>query len=388
MIQTVAVRGFRSLHDLVLPMGRVTLVTGANGVGKSSLYKALGLIGDAANGALVSSLARQGGFGSVLWAGPENISAAMRSGEMPVQGKGKRVNPISLGLGFVADDLGYLADIGLPIPRDTMFVHDPEIKREVIFAGPVMRPASTLVRRKNSRVEARQDRWELVLEDLPNQMSMLSELAEPTMYPELVAVRQEVRNWRFYDSFRTDPASPARGLHVNTWTPVLAADGSDLAAALQTILESAFGEVLDSAVAEAFPRGQVVVSDVGTRLELRFRQHGLLRPLKGEELSDGTLRFLLLAAALLSPRPPRLLVLNEPETSLHPQMIPALARLVAEASKRTQVVVVSHSTALVEGLRSLLGEELEHHELIKDTGETLVAGRGVLDRPVWDWGSR
>lgn len=388
MIETVAVRGFRSLRELVLPLGRVTLVTGANGVGKSSLYKALGLIGDAANGALVSSLARQGGLGSLLWAGPENISAAMRSGEMPVQGKGRRVNPISLGLGFVADDLGYLVDIGLPTPRDTMFVHDPEVKREAIFAAPVMRPASTLVRRKNARIEARQDRWEVVLEGLPSQMSMLSELAEPTMYPELVAIRQQVRNWRFYDSFRTDPASPARALHVNTWTPVMAADGSDLAPALQTILESAFADVFTTAVSEAFPRGQVVVAEVGTRLELRFMQHGLLRPLTGEELSDGTLRFLLLAAALLSPRPPRLLVLNEPETSLHPQMIPALARLVAEASKRTQVVVVSHSTALVEGLRSLLGEELEHHELIKDTGETLVEGRGVFDRPLWDWGSR
>lgn len=388
MIQTVAVRGFRSLRDLVLPLGRVTLVTGANGVGKSSLYKALGLIGDAANGGLVASLARQGGLGSVLWAGPETISTAMRAGDVPVQGKGKRINPISLGLGFVTDDLGYLADIGLPTPRPTMFVHDPEIKREAIFAGPVMRPASTLVRRKNARIEARQDRWELVTDGLPSQMSMLSELAEPTMYPELVAVRQEVRNWRFYDSFRTDSASPARGLHVNTWTPVLAADGSDLAPALQTILESAFAELLESAVAEAFPRGHVVVAESGTRLELRFLQHGLLRPLTGEELSDGTLRFLLLTAALLSPRPPRLLVLNEPETSLHPQMIPALVRLVAEASKRTQVVVVSHSTALVDGLRTLLGDDLEHHELIKDTGETLVDGRGIFDRPTWDWGSR
>ncbi|WP_420176847.1 AAA family ATPase [Luteococcus sp. OSA5] len=388
MISTIAVRGFRSLRQLVLPLGQVTLVTGANGVGKSSLYKALGLVGDAANGQLVSSLARQGGLASVLWAGPENISQAMRRGEVPVQGKGKRVNPVSLGLGFVADDLGYLMDIGLPTPRQTMFVQDPEIKRELIFAAPVMRPASTLVRRKGALVEARQERWTKVMEHLPEKLSMLSELAEPTMYPELVAMRQQVRNWRFYDSFRTDPASPARGPHVNTWTPVLAADGSDLVPALQTIRESAFGEVLDNVVAKAFPGGQVLVEEAGTRLEVRFHQHGLLRPLSGEELSDGTLRFLLLAAALLSPRPPRLLVLNEPETSLHPQMIPALAQLVSEASKRTQVVVVSHSTALVGALQELLGDDLEHHELVKDTGETLVAGRGVFDQPLWDWGGR
>ena len=58
-------------------------------------------------------------------------------------------------------------------------------------------------------------------------------------------------------------------------------------------------------------------------------QPGLLRPLKAAELSDGTLRYLLWIAALLSPRPPELLVLNEPETSLHPDLLPALARLIA-----------------------------------------------------------
>ncbi|MGO4956793.1 AAA family ATPase [Luteococcus sp. Sow4_B9] len=388
MITTVAIRGFRSLRELVLPLGRVTLVTGANGVGKSSLYRALGLLTGAAGGTLVGSLAQQGGLGSVLWAGPETISQAMRDGEVPVQGKARRVKPVSLGLGFVTDDIGYLVDVGLPTPSDTMFVHDPEIKREVIFGGQALRPATTLVRRKGPIVDARQDRWERVTSNLAPQLSMLSEIAEPSLYPELQAARQEVRSWRFYDAFRTDPASPARGLHVNTWTPVLAPDGSDLAAAVQTILESSFGEVLGRAVDEAFPRGRVMVESSGTRLELLFQQHGLLRPLASEELSDGTLRFLLLAAALLSPRPPRLLVLNEPETSLHPEMIPALTRLVADASRRTQVLVVSHSTALVAGLRDLLGDELEHHELLKDTGETLVAGQGVFDRPIWDWGSR
>ena len=63
-----------------------------------------------------------------------------------------------------------------------------------------------------------------------------------------------------------------------------------------------------------------------------MRQHGLLRPLKASELSDGTLRYLLLVAALLSPRPPTLMILNEPETSLHPDLLPPLARLIEQAA--------------------------------------------------------
>ena len=81
--------------------------------------------------------------------------------------------------------------------------------------------------------------------------------------------------------------------------------------------------------------------------EMEKRQHGLLRPLKAAELSDGTLRYLLLIAALLSPRPPDLMILNEPETSLHPDLLPPLARLIAQAAQRTQIIVVSHAEPLV-----------------------------------------
>ena len=386
MLTTLAVHGYRSLREIVLPLGRLTVITGANGTGKSSLYRAFGLLADAARGRLVASLAKAGGLSSVLWAGPEEISAAMRRGEVPVQGTGRRRAPISLGLGFATDQLGYLMDIGLP-PRDepTMFFRDPEIKREWVFAAPELRPASGLVERNRSTVKVRADAgWSDLGWRLPPHAGLLDELSDPISYPDVAAIRAEVLSWRFCDTFRVDADAPARQPAVGTRTQVLAADGSDLPSAVQTILESAWGGPFAAAINDAFG-GEVSVIEAAGRFELHLRQPGMLRELAASEWSDGTLRFVLMAAALLSPRPPGLLVLNEPETSLHPDVLAALARLIREASERTQVVVVTHSQALVGGLAS---KKTVEHELVKDLGETRLEGQGLLGRPRWAWGSR
>ena len=386
MITSLAVHGFRSLREVVLPLDALTVVTGANGTGKSNLYRAFQLLADTAAGAFVGSVAAAGGLSSVLWAGPEQISGAMRRGEVPVQGTGSRRAPVSLQLGFTTDALGYLIDVGLPVPSRTMFDRDPAIKREIIWAGRVMRPAATLLDRtaRGIRIADQEGRRHLEL-SLPPWASVLDELVDPIHRPELTAVRDTVRGWRFYDSFRVDPRAPARRPQVGTRTEVLAADGHDLAPAVATILESAWEEPFRAAVEDAFPGTGVGVADHGGRFELELRQTGMLRALTARELSDGTLRYLLLATALFSPRPPGLIVLNEPETSLHADLLPALARLIADAARRSQLVVVTHSETLV---RSLAGAGATRHELVKPFGETEVAEQGLLTRPTWHWGSR
>jgi predicted ATPase len=170
---------------------------------------------------------------------------------------------------------------------------------------------------------------------------------------------------------------------------VLADDGADLASALQTLRELGHDRELDTAVDQAFPGSRVEVAAVDGLFRVQLRQPGLLRPLDATELSDGTLRFLLWAAALLTPRPPGLFVLNEPETSLHPELVGPLAGMIATAAAGTQVVVVTHSAALRRGLAAA-GEDVDHHEveLVKDTGETLVSGQELLDRPAWHWPDR
>src|SRR5215510_1417721 len=128
MLAGIAVSGYRSLRDIVIPFNRLNLVTGPNGSGKSNLYRALRLLAETAQGRLIPSLAREGGLQSTLWAGPESISRAMQRGEQPVQGT-PRQRVVSLRLGFGADDFGYAIDLGLaamPGPTNA-FAHDPEI---------------------------------------------------------------------------------------------------------------------------------------------------------------------------------------------------------------------------------------------------------------------
>ena len=385
MLTTLAVSGYRSLRDVVVGLGRITVVTGANGSGKSSLYRALRLLTDAARGEAVAALAREGGLPSTLWAGPETISGSMRRGEVPVQGT-RRTGPVRLQIGFAGDALGYAIDLGLP-KRDvaTRFELDPEIKAEHVWSGTAPRPAAMLAQRHGGVATTRADAdWAELTRGLASYSSMLAELADPARAPELLTLREQMRGWRFYDHLRTDARAPARATGIGTRTPVLSGDGSDLAAAIATVMEIGRADTLAEAVADAFEGSRLEIEAESGRFTLLLRQPGMLRPLRAEELSDGTLRFLLLAAALLSPRPPELFVLNEPETSLHPDLISPLAQMVRAAAEHTQIVLVTHSAALA----AALGEDVTRVELVKSLGETQVAGQGLLTRPSWTWPRR
>ncbi len=232
-------------------------------------------------------------------------------------------------MGFAGEDYGYAIDLGLP-PEDvtSLFNSDAEIKAESLWVGEQLRRRNEIARRRGPGVQVRDDKgaFQQVTTTLAPFDSMMTHAADPKDGYELLVLRDRMREWRFYDHFRTDRESPVRIPQVGTRTPVLASDGSDLAASLQTIKEIGDRRALDDAIDDAFPGCSVGVDPNGQLFDLVMRQPGMLRPLRSGELSDGTLRYLLLTIALLTARPPSLLVLNEPETSIHPSLLEPLAR--------------------------------------------------------------
>ncbi|MET1079593.1 MAG: AAA family ATPase [Pseudomonas sp.] len=391
MLHTLAVHNYRSINTLLVPLGPLNVITGANGSGKSNLYRALRLLAETAQGGVVNALAREGGLASSFWAGPELVSRRMRDGSVPVQAT-QRDGPKRLRLGFAGEDFSYAISLGLPESnsgetRDTpsFFALDPEIKREVIWAGAVYRPAAVLVERKGPMVRVRDGRdWRLLSQHTASFDSLFAQVGGDSHCPEVLRLRELMRGWRFYDHFRSDAEAPARQPQLGTRTPVLHHDGRDLCAALQTIREIGDPEALDGAIDDAFPGSRLQIEAYDGLFSLQLRQPGLLRPLKAAELSDGTLRYLLLVAALLTPRPPTLMVLNEPETSLHPDLLPALGRLIIQAAQRSQVWVVSHSRRLIAALEQY--PECRAIVLDKELGQTQVLGQdSILEQPLWRW---
>jgi predicted ATPase len=124
-------------------------------------------------------------------------------------------------------------------------------------------------------------------------------------------------------------------------------------------------------VFRALGGAHVTVEDaMGGRLEITMQMPGMRRPLVARELSDGTLRYLCLLTALLSPRPAPLLVLNEPETSLHPDLLAALVDPIVAAAQRSQVLILTHAHRFADDVASRVAAS--RLELRRQTGATTL----------------
>jgi predicted ATPase len=361
MLRKFEVAGYRSLCNLRLDVGPTTVVVGANGTGKSNLYRSLQLVHDAASGRLARTVVGEGGLPSVL-------SAT----ESPSPGT-------ELRLAVRLDEWRYELVVGLvPAGAGTAFRLDPCVRSERLDLVTAETTVAMLERSHDRTVVRDPDGRRLeYFGALDRSEAALGQLHDPMQFPELAALRQRVLGWRFYHQFRTDEGSPLRRPQRGVFTPVLAHDGNDLAAALQTILEQepAHGApTIAGWLARAFPGVSMDVACADGEFEVQLAVPRVSRLLRAAELSDGQLRFLCLLAALSSPRPPALLVLNEPETSLHPDVLPVLGECIAAAAAHSQIVVTTHARSLATAIASTTGTEPIELELRR--GETRIRGRG------------
>lgn len=360
----ISIEGYRSVRKLYLPIEPVSIFIGANGVGKTNLYKALNLLRGAADGSLTRLIALEGGVVSALWAGTR------RRHDSP-----RLILEAHLDeMGEAGITLRYAVEVGLRYSTEAAFELEPLIKEERLTARIGGRDV-VMLERRNATLMLRnaEGRREMLDDDILSSETALSAIRDGGRYPELEAVRRELLGWRLYHDFRTDEASPLRQPCFAITTPTLSADAHDLAAVLATLaLIREDTADLDTAIGDAFPGAtlQAHAENGQCRIELRFPD--MPRPFAAHELSDGTLKYLSLLAALMGYRLPPLIALNEPEASLHPSLLPPLARLIARAAQKSRIWIVTHSEAFAASLLEETGKKARR--VIKRDGATEIEG--------------
>jgi len=372
IVREIHAINYRSLRSIRFPTGRLTVFVGANGVGKTNLYRALQLLQASAAGTLARELASEGGMESAFWAGKRRAGEAARI-------------KLSVGFGAPAEEgvlYTYEVEIGVPSPGGPgAFPLEPAVKEETLLFHHRDRRHKLLERRARSVMarDAEGKRLE-ISRDLLASETALGAFDEPQRFPDVHALRQLMLDWRFYHDLRTDSASSLRRPCLAVATPTMASDGSNLAAVLATLIHIRRDTVdLDRAIEDAFPGARLEVPVPGKEavFGMIFPDHPR-RVFEAPELSDGTLRYLALAGALLSLRLPSFIALNEPESSLHPDLLDPLARLIAKASERTQVWLVTHSERLAGAIEKHGG--MAPRTVINRDGETWIEGLKQIGR--------
>jgi len=369
----IQITGYRSVRAISFPVRQLSVLVGANGVGKTNLYRALELVRAAATGDFAQDIAREGGLASVIWAGErrshEPARMTLRIGLELADGHGDGL-PVS-----------YEIEPGFPTKVDAAFPLEAMIKQESLtLAG--RRPVA-LMERKGPAIWVRNQEGKRMQADAVL-LSSETALSGLRGIPEIDRVREAIAAWRFYHGFRTDADSPLRLPSRAVTAPTLDANGANLAAVLATLRHIRQDSVdLDEAVDHAFPGAQLVVPppEHFASFAMRFADMPK-REFAANELSDGTLQFLALMGALLSYRLPPLIALNEPENSLHPELLPALARIIAKAAQRTQVWVVTHSQTLADALTEETG--ILPRQVIRQHGGTWLEGLSQIGQFVDD----
>jgi predicted ATPase len=186
------------------------------------------------------------------------------------------------------------------------------------------------------------------------QQLALGTLSSPQLYPVLEYVREQALSWHFYNANDMDVRAIKReALEIDALQQTLAPNGCNLGLVLFNLMnseDSEFGENLERILLSLYPNhrryGFRLVDS--THFELRWQFDNFRKPLKFDQVSDGTIRMLCWITVLAHPNPPALVCIDEPELGIHPAWLPILATLIQEAAESTQVIISTHSPILLD----------------------------------------
>lgn len=343
-IQNLQVSGFRSLRNVSWEPGSLNVIIGPNGSGKSNLLRALVLLQASAQGRLAHTILAQGGITPLLW--------DSRATEVSWR---VRTDPLDPNLDAEKNALTYeleLQRLGL--------TSSYRVQRELLAnyylknVGKKVEPMKFLERSANRAVAFDTQQRRLVAHEgtVPDDQSLLSLVAGPFSNPVIVVFRDHISQWSIYHDLHVDQTAPLRQAAVARLERRVAPDGQNLIPVLHTLYSESreFKRSLDLAMRTAFGdqfEELTFPPAADQRVQLRIRWRSLETTQAAADLSDGTIRFLLLCTILASPHRPDLIAIDEPETGLHPSMFPIIAELAVDAAEQSQVIFATHSSELL-----------------------------------------
>jgi predicted ATPase len=343
-IQQLEVRGYRSFQEITWRPGRLTLLVGPNGSGKSNLLWLLELISDVAKGRLGAALNESGGVVPLLW---DHRATSF--------GWKLRIDPVDPGRDpakdaltsefelrnirhtssyqIVKDSLGNWVEYDQGLEKSPYWIYQRDERRAMVYD----QQAAGLVR----------------FDDPDPNESLLAQISDPRTNPIPAHTRRFLEGWRIYHDIHVERGSAMRSPATTQYAKLVEPDGSNLVSVLQTLYTSdrefkrQINEGMRAGFGDQFEE-LVFQPAAAQQIQLAVQWRSSKGPHAGQDLSDGTLRFLFLLTVLASPEPATLIAIDEPEVGLHPSMLPIVAEYAAEAAERTQVVMTSHSPVFLD----------------------------------------
>lgn len=321
-----------SFKDVVWNPERLNVLIGPNGSGKSNLLRALELIRASAAGNLRDFVLSKGGLPRLLWGGTaQEVAFGIGSGITPSQPPAEQ-DAYSLSL--------------VQVPQSASFRVEAESLKLSDQSAPVfLRDGDALTVEQGAANR---------LPDTETYLSLLSALwTDPVPY----MFQQQLRAWAIYQDLQVDEDAPIRRSAVSRRETRISYNGQNLIPVLKTLYAGDFKDSIDSGMSAAFPDDYAELSFPQTepnRIQLYVRRKHGRREDSAADLSDGTLRFLLLLTILATPDPPPLIAIDEPESGLHPSMLPIIAEFAAQAATRTQVILSTHSPQMLDAFGDTL----------------------------------